>query len=407
MELQEALGTSAAQGGPLCLERIPAGIRSIPKTDRTRPAAGSTTAHLPAAETHGTCGTSGLLSHADGSLLPASTASESLRIVDHADKPDTAAEIDPATQRLLKEIPRRNRILQSMQLPLAVPSGPATQPWMAYAVARNEAYANELLHKGTSAPATDKLAAVFQAYAQDDAKPSTRPSAITSGCWPTKSPAELDLRLVRFEAYFNHVAPFFHLVPLYFLALVLTAFGWLSAVLSPRLSMLMRSAAFWLIVMAFVLHTFALVARVVISGPPACDQSLLFRRVHRLGMRCHRAADGDHLPAGNRCFCLLGGRNRYADHRASSCGGWRHDSRTAGGSRYAVLVDRARPYDHARLFCRVPGGAVGTGLADLHAGQDGRVLGSCPAWVPGRAPDAGQWAVGRISVRTRSGSWTA
>ena len=42
------------------------------------------------------------------------------------------------------------------------------QPWMAYAAARNEAYVNELLHKGTPAPATVKLAAVFQAYAQDD-----------------------------------------------------------------------------------------------------------------------------------------------------------------------------------------------------------------------------------------------
>jgi cytochrome c-type biogenesis protein CcsB len=70
-----------------------------------------------------------------------------------------------------------------------------------------------------------------------------------------------------FEAYFNYFAPFFSLIPLYAVALLLTVFGWLATAM-PRVSALLRSSAFWLVVFAFVVHTLALAGRVAISGRP-------------------------------------------------------------------------------------------------------------------------------------------
>jgi cytochrome c-type biogenesis protein CcsB len=170
--------------------------------------------------------------------------------------------------RLAKDVPRRNGALQAMPLPLAVPAGPARQPWLAYAAARNEAYASQLLHTREPAPATMKLAAIFEAYRRDDAQAFNQAVADYEELLADESPAGLNSQITRLEAYFNHFAPFYQAIPLYVLALVLTAFAWLAAVVSPRWSRLARSSAFWLIVMTFAVHTFALVARVVISGRP-------------------------------------------------------------------------------------------------------------------------------------------
>jgi ABC-type transport system involved in cytochrome c biogenesis permease subunit len=213
--------------------------------------------------------------------------------------PQEAAEKATAIARLMQEIPMRNRLLESMQPPLAAPAGPAEQPWMAYAAARNDAYAVQWSRRGEPAPATMKLAAIFDAYRQGDARAFNEAVGDYETFLADEPPAGLDLPITRFEAYINHLAPFFHSIFLYGLALVLTLGAWLAAGMSDRWSAVLRRSAFWLIVLTFMVHTFALAARVAISGRPPVTNlyssavfmgwgcvaiGLLLEMVYRLGM---------------------------------------------------------------------------------------------------------------------------
>ena len=67
---------------------------------------------------------------------------------------------------------------------------------------------------------------------------------------------------VKFEAYFNRFAPFFHSSVLYLISFVLAAVSWL-AWTRP-----LNRAAFWLMCLIFVVHTFAIIARMYIMKRP-------------------------------------------------------------------------------------------------------------------------------------------
>lgn len=182
--------------------------------------------------------------------------------------PEKAAKTVTAIERLLSEIPTTARALAARQPPLAAPIGSSDQPWQAYASAKNEAYRAQHYGKKEPAAALTKLAAIFDAYKADDVTAFNRAVVDYKEQLAAEPPAGLDMRITDFEAYFNYLEPFYHVIPLYVFALVLTALAWLSAVGFPRLSALMRSSTFWLVVLALALHTFALAARVVISGRP-------------------------------------------------------------------------------------------------------------------------------------------
>jgi ABC-type transport system involved in cytochrome c biogenesis permease subunit len=166
----------------------------------------------------------------------------------------------------MEGIPTAARALAARQPPLAAPTGPSDQPWQAYASAKNEAQRAQRIGKTQPPPALTKLTAIFDAYEADDATAFNRAVADYKQHLADELPAGLDVRITDFEAYFNYLAPFYHAIPLYAFALAITLLGWLAAIAFPRLSSLMRSSTFWLIVLAFTFHTFALSARVVISG---------------------------------------------------------------------------------------------------------------------------------------------
>ncbi|MBC8870246.1 MAG: cytochrome c biogenesis protein CcsA, partial [Planctomycetes bacterium] len=170
--------------------------------------------------------------------------------------------------RRVKGIPATSRTLAARQPPLAAPVGPPEQPWRAYAAAENESYLAQHLMKKERNPALTKLASIFEAYQENEVTAFNQAVSDYKTFLADKPPSGLDLRMTDFEAYFNHLAPFYRAIPLYVLALVLTALGWLAAIAWPRLSALMHSSTFWLIVLVFALHTFALAARVAISGRP-------------------------------------------------------------------------------------------------------------------------------------------
>ncbi len=67
---------------------------------------------------------------------------------------------------------------------------------------------------------------------------------------------------IQFESYFNSVSPFFYAASFYLAAFVLTALSWLGW------SKALSRAALWLICFTFLIHTFALLGRMYISGRP-------------------------------------------------------------------------------------------------------------------------------------------
>ena len=73
---------------------------------------------------------------------------------------------------------------------------------------------------------------------------------------------QLDLGKVRFETFFNQFAPFYWSMVLCLFVFILSIVSWLGFT-EP-----LRRSAFWLMALTFVIHTFALVARIYISGRP-------------------------------------------------------------------------------------------------------------------------------------------
>jgi ABC-type transport system involved in cytochrome c biogenesis permease subunit len=78
----------------------------------------------------------------------------------------------------------------------------------------------------------------------------------------TSPPVDYSPSRTNFETFFNSFAPFYHAAVVYLIAFVLAALGWLGW------SKPLGRAAFWLVVLALVVHTIALVSRVYISGRP-------------------------------------------------------------------------------------------------------------------------------------------
>jgi ABC-type transport system involved in cytochrome c biogenesis permease subunit len=94
----------------------------------------------------------------------------------------------------------------------------------------------------------------YQAQLQDDQNDSQVAALAAS--------ERLSLRKIDFEVFFNHFSPFYYAAVLYLVAFVLAALSWLGW------SLPLSRASMWLIAFTFLLHTFALVGRIYISGRP-------------------------------------------------------------------------------------------------------------------------------------------
>ncbi len=75
-------------------------------------------------------------------------------------------------------------------------------------------------------------------------------------------PQGLDLKRTDFEAFFNHFAPFYHLCILYVVAFLFTIAAWLGW---PKFC---NRTALLLAILGFLMHTWAIYARIYISGRP-------------------------------------------------------------------------------------------------------------------------------------------
>ncbi len=103
----------------------------------------------------------------------------------------------------------------------------------------------------------------------------------------------------RSEFYFNDVKAFLHATIIYIFAFVLAGGALLTYGALPDLSEALRRSAFYLIALAFVVHTFGLIYRMVLEGRPpvtnlyssaifigwgACALGLVLERIYKVGL---------------------------------------------------------------------------------------------------------------------------
>jgi ABC-type transport system involved in cytochrome c biogenesis permease subunit len=184
---------------------------------------------------------------------------------------DRQAAINTWIQQTLAAANAAERRMQMIQAPLPIPDvteGDAAaangqgKPWEAYATAYSRAQLKQTLLKEDVQFPVLAWSTLLDAYHRGDHQAFNQEVVKYRQALAANPPVEYSGRKVRFESYFNHLAPFYHSMVLYLVAFVLASFSWLG------FSRPMNRAAFWLIVLAFVVHSFGLVARIYISGRP-------------------------------------------------------------------------------------------------------------------------------------------
>jgi ABC-type transport system involved in cytochrome c biogenesis permease subunit len=165
-------------------------------------------------------------------------------------------------QEDLTEAIRRHEALARMQPPLVVPPDEEGGKWEPYSVAYTKAYAKANFLNQTPNPASVSMNSMLAAYHKGDAKSFNEELAKYEAWLAKRDLSDYDQSKTNFEAFFNYFEPFYKASVLYLFAFVLVAAGWLGW------SRPLNRAALWLVLFTFALHTFALVARIYISGRP-------------------------------------------------------------------------------------------------------------------------------------------
>ncbi len=152
-------------------------------------------------------------------------------------------------------------------------------------------------------PAVRYFARMADSYGSDDAAGFN--SAVAEyRQWLTPK-FEKEVNKARAEFYFNQVKTFLHATIIYIAAFVLAGGALLAFGSLPTLFEVLRRSSFYLILLAFVVHTFGLVFRMVLEGRPpvtnlyssavfigwaACLLGIILERVYRVGLGCAVAA---------------------------------------------------------------------------------------------------------------------
>jgi ABC-type transport system involved in cytochrome c biogenesis permease subunit len=182
--------------------------------------------------------------------------------------------------------------LERLQPPRAVPPGGDQTDWESFASAWFGGLKAKVL--GTKPnPAVDFMTQMIVAYNQQNVAEFNQALAAYQNWLAEARPADYDESKVSFEAFYNAFSPLFWAWVLYVVAFVLAALGWLGWT-GP-----LNRAAFGMTLLALALHTFALVARIYISGRPPVTNlyssavfigwggvvlGLVLERVYRLGI---------------------------------------------------------------------------------------------------------------------------
>ncbi len=149
-------------------------------------------------------------------------------------------------------------------LPLVVPSPhpeKGRQNWMNLGASLIDALHHDGVH-----PAAKQYATMVSAYRADQPEAFNRAVAEYRGWLAGEFGPEL--AKAGWEFSFNTLQPFYRAMVIYVLALVLGLVSLLAFALAPALSETLRRSAFWLIVLACVVHTVGLIFRMALEGRP-------------------------------------------------------------------------------------------------------------------------------------------
>ena len=174
----------------------------------------------------------------------------------------------------LMEEPKR---LARMHPPLAVPVRPENNhggkeasaddvEWLPYSTAWTRAYAQVRILGKKPEPATIAMNAILVSYAKGNVDQFNQAVAGYHKLLSENPPNNYAAARTNFEAFFNHFEPFYYSSLLYFFAGLVALVAWLLIPIGgfPML----RRTALAMIVLTFLVHTFALAARIYISGRP-------------------------------------------------------------------------------------------------------------------------------------------
>jgi ABC-type transport system involved in cytochrome c biogenesis permease subunit len=171
---------------------------------------------------------------------------------------------------LIARLTRQHALAEHSQPPLAVPTQMAggESEWETLASAMLHDYVHENLPPDISSQFPQSSAAmpllteVLAAYRDQNAGRFNTAVKDYRDYLVEHPPLEFVAERINYESFFNRLAPFYLASWLYLGVFVLAASAWLAW------SRPLRRAAFWLAVFCLVLHTFALVSRIYISGRP-------------------------------------------------------------------------------------------------------------------------------------------
>jgi ABC-type transport system involved in cytochrome c biogenesis permease subunit len=169
------------------------------------------------------------------------------------------AQIQAVLDAALEQRSQLNRFMAPRPVPHITSEG----GWEVYPWAATEAYLQAIRPDKVKAnPPTDQLEAIFAAYERHDAPAFNAAVLRYQAALAASPPKDYEASKVDFEAFFGHFEPFFWAAYAYLFAFILAAVAWLGW------SKPLNRAAFWLIVVTFVVHTFSLIGRIYISGRP-------------------------------------------------------------------------------------------------------------------------------------------
>jgi len=204
---------------------------------------------------------------------------------------------ESAREDLIEAIRRHGQLTQRNP-PLSIPpggEGEEENEWQTYSYAWTRDLVKASFAKDKENEATQAWTKILIAYSRGEVAEFNK-EVRDYQSWLSRHRADLphtNLNKIDFEAFYNHFEPCFYSSVLYLFAFVLVCFSFLFW------QRPLGSAAFWLIVLTFVVHTFALVARIYISGRPpvtnlyssavfigwgAVLAGIVIERINRLGI---------------------------------------------------------------------------------------------------------------------------
>ena len=160
--------------------------------------------------------------------------------------------------------------LEAEGLPLSVPVASVeseqddkqNDQWFPFSTAMMRGFLQAQIMGERPPKATISVYEMILAYADSDPEAFNKAVQEHQKVLAGMNLADLDMKKIRREAYFNHCAPFYWCAALYIVAFVLTAASWLGY------SRPLAWSAFSLMALTLIVHTLAIIARIYISGRP-------------------------------------------------------------------------------------------------------------------------------------------